>query len=71
MTIQTTLNEMSHPQPPNPIQVDNAIAIGISNKSIRQKMSKAMDMRFHWIQDGILQQHFNLFCKPGPTNLGD
>ena len=30
-----------------------------------------MDMRFHWIQDRILQEHFNVFWKPGPTTLGD
>ena len=30
-----------------------------------------MDMRFHWIQDRILQENFNAFWKPGPTSLGD
>ena len=30
-----------------------------------------MDMRFHWIHDRIIQEHFHVFCKPGPTNLGD
>ena len=30
-----------------------------------------MDMRFHWIHDRILQEHFHVFWKPGPTNLGD
>ena len=45
--IRTTLIEMGHPQPPTPIQVDNSTAVGIANKSIKQKMSKAMDMRFH------------------------
>ena len=30
-----------------------------------------MDMSFHWIQDRILQEHFNVFWKPGPTNVGD
>ena len=30
-----------------------------------------MDIRFHWIIDRILQMHFNVFWKPGPTNLGD
>ena len=30
-----------------------------------------MDMRFNWIQDIILQEHFHVFWKPGPTNLGD
>ena len=52
--IGTTLVEMHHPQPPNPIQVDNSTAVGIANKIIKQKRSKAMDMRFHWIQDRIL-----------------
>ena len=62
---------MHHPQPPTPIQVENSTAVGIANKSIKQKLSKAMDMRFHWIQDRILQEQFNVFWKPGPTNLGD
>ena len=68
--IRKTLTEMGHPQPPTPIQVDNDTAIGTANKRIRQNMSKATDMRFHWIQDRILQRHFNVFWKPGPTNLG-
>ena len=28
-------------------------------------------MRFHWIHDRIFQEHFHVFWKPGPTNLGD
>ena len=53
--IRTTLIKMHHPQPPTPIQVDNSTAMGIANKSIKQKRSKDMDMSFHWIQDRILQ----------------
>ena len=45
--IRTTLIEMHHPQPPTLIQVENSTAVGIANKSIKQKRSKAMDMRFH------------------------
>ena len=30
-----------------------------------------MDILFHWIQHIILQEHFNVFWKAGPTNLGD
>ena len=44
--IRTTLIEMHHPQPPTPIQVENSTAVGIANNSIKQKRSKAMDMRF-------------------------
>ena len=69
--VRTTLIEMHHPNPPTPIQVENSTAVEIANNSIKQKRSKAMDMRFHWIQDRILQEHFNVFWKPGPTNLGD
>ena len=47
--IQTTLTEMGYPQPPIPIQVDNATVVGIASKSIGQKMSKSMDIRFNWI----------------------
>ena len=61
--IRTTLIEMHHPQPPTPIQVEISTAVGISNKSIKQKRSKAMDMRFHWIQDRIIREHFNIFLE--------
>ena len=67
--IRTTLIEIHHTQPPTPIQVDNSTDVGITNKSIKQKCSKAMDMRFHRIQDRIIQEHFHVFWKPGPTNL--
>ena len=30
-----------------------------------------MDMHFHWIHDRILQEHFHVFWKSGPTYLGD
>ena len=33
--IRTTLDEMNHPQPPTPIQVDNATAVGIANRTIK------------------------------------
>ena len=28
-----------------------------------------MDMRFYWVQDQILQGHYNVFWKPGATNV--
>ena len=32
--LRTTLEEMGHPQPPTPIQVDNSTANGIANDTI-------------------------------------
>ena len=69
--IRNTLIEMHHPQTPTPIQVDNSTAVGLANKSIKQKLSKSMDLRFHWIRDRIIQEHFHVFWKPGKTNLGN
>lgn len=69
--IRTTLQEMKHPQPPTPIQVDNSTAVGITTKAIKQKHSKAMDMHFYWINDRISQKMFYVYWRPGPTNLGD
>ena len=65
------LIEMNHPQPPIPIQVDNSTAIGLVNRSIKKKQSKAMYMRFHWIHDWILQKQVNVYWQTSPTNLGD
>ena len=53
--LRTTLNDMGYPQPPTTILCDNTSAIGLANDTIKQKRSKAIDMRFHWIRDRIRQ----------------
>ena len=62
---------MGWTQGPTAIQVDNSTAVGIANKEFLQKNSKAMDMRFYWINDRVEQGKFRVFCRPGPENLGD
>ena len=69
--IRTALIEMGHPQPATPMQVDNSTAVGFANNTIKQKRSKAIDMRFYWIQDRTLQKQFLVYWQPGSTNLGD
>jgi hypothetical protein len=69
--IRTTLNEMGHPQPPTPVQVNNSTAEGFANNTIKQKRSKAIDMRFYWIQDRTRQGQFVIYWRPGTDNLGD
>ena len=49
--LRVALNEMGHVQEWTPICSDNATAVGIINKTNKPKMSKSMDMRFHWIKD--------------------
>ena len=49
--ICTLLLKLIHPQPATPIQADNSTADGITNDTIKQKLSKATNMRFYWIPD--------------------
>jgi hypothetical protein len=53
--LQTTLEEVGNPQPPTPLETDNTTATGYSNGTIKQKRTKAMDMRFYWIKDRVKQ----------------
>jgi hypothetical protein len=69
--IRITLQELGHEQPPTPIQTDNSTATGIANDSIKQKRSKAIDMRFYWIRDHVRQGQFHIFWKKGIHNRAD
>jgi hypothetical protein len=42
--LQTALIDIWHPQPTIPIQTDNACDAGISNETVKQRRSKAIDM---------------------------
>ena len=38
------LEEMGHPQPPTPIQVDSTTALGVVKNTIQPKITKAMEV---------------------------
>ena len=69
VALRHALIEMGHPQPPTPVATDNSTALGIVTSSIKQRRSKAMDMRFHWVQDRVKQNQFLIYWAPGNTNL--
>ena len=69
--MRITLEELDHPQPATPIRTDNSTADGIMNKTVKQKQSKSMDMRFYWLQDRVEQGQFRIFWAPGKINLAD
>ena len=71
VNIRNILQELGHSQPATPVQVDNATAVTIANKKCKQVRSKAIDMRFYWVQDRIEQDQFHVFWAPGPTNVAD
>jgi hypothetical protein len=51
--LRVTLAELGHIQPPTLLRTDNSTAFRILNETIKQKRSKAMDMRYHWITDRV------------------
>jgi hypothetical protein len=66
-----THTKLGHTQPPTTLRTDNSTAYGIVNETIKQKRSKAMDMRYHWLTDIVHQKQFNVYWRPGRENLGD
>jgi hypothetical protein len=57
--IRITIIELGHKQPATPLRTDNSTAFGILNETIKQKQSKAMDMRYHcnhWLTDRVRQK---------------
>jgi hypothetical protein len=69
--LRISLEEMGHTQPPTPVEVDNSTTVGFANKSMKQRKSRSMDMRFYWIQDRVKQRQFDIHWRPGTTNLAD
>jgi hypothetical protein len=59
--LRTALEEFGHKQPPTPMETDNITATGYSNGTIKQKLTKAMDMRFYWIKDKVKHGQFNVY----------
>lgn len=69
--MRNTLQDLGYLQPPTKIVSDNSCAVGVTNNKVKQKRSKAFDMRFHWIKDRVKQKHFEVKWEPGSTNLAD
>ena len=71
LPIKTALIEMGHKQPSISLYTDNATEIGIANKTNTPKISKSMDMLWHWLQDREQQKEMDIKWKPGYQNQGD
>ena len=70
-SIRTILAELGHPQPATPIVTDNSTAAGIANDTVKQRRSKAIDMRFYWVRDRVQQRQFKIHWKKGALNHAD
>jgi len=69
--LRDALTEMGHSQPPAPAQTDNSTAAGFANDDIRQRHSRAIDMRFYWVKDRVRQNQHRIHWKRGEKNYAD
>ena len=59
--VQNCLEAMGHTQPATPFKTDNDTANGVINNTVKQKRSKAVDVRFCWLHDRTQQGQFCTF----------
>ena len=69
--LRLKLQEMGHPQPPTDVWVDNTTTHGIANSTVKRQRSRAMNMRYFWIIDQVLEKLFRVRWAPGLQNLAD
>ena len=69
--LRITLDELGHPQPPNPIHCNNTTAVGIVNSLIKRQISWANNMRFFWLLCQQKQSILHVSYHPGQKNLHD
>jgi hypothetical protein len=69
--LRTVSTALGHAQPATPILYDNAFAIGLANDNIKQKRSKSIDMRFHWLRGRVKQGQFTITYLAATLNLAD
>jgi hypothetical protein len=63
--LRTKLEEVGHPHPPTPLETDNTTATGYINGTIKQKRTRAIDMRFYSVKDKVKQSQFHVYWGPG------
>ena len=67
----TTLEELGLPQPPMPVLVDNYTAVGLTNDTVTQRRSRAINMHFYWVRDRVNQQQYHMYWAPTHQTLAD
>jgi hypothetical protein len=53
--------EMGHPQPATSMAINNNTASSIATVTVKQKRSKAIDMRCYWIRDRVCRGQFQIY----------
>ena len=65
------LIEMGHAQSPTPEVTDSTTGDMMFNDNTRQRRSRSIDMRFHWVRDRVRQGQLLVYWMYGEHNLSD
>ena len=71
LPLRYTLLDMNCIQPPTEIITDNVAAKGIATNTCKQRRSKSIDMRYHWIRDRVGLKDFVITWRPGSESIAD
>jgi hypothetical protein len=71
VTERQVLNDLGYPLPATIIHCDDEVAVGLANKTVKPKLSKACGMRWHWLQNREGQGQFRVRHIPGSINVSD
>jgi hypothetical protein len=71
LPLRHTLLDMNCIQPATQIITDNVAAKGIATNTCKQRRSKSMDMRYHWIRDRVELKDFDIAWRPGSESIAD
>jgi hypothetical protein len=71
LPLRHTLLDMNCIQPATQIITDNIAAKGIATNTCKQRRSKSMDMRYHWIRDRVELKDFDIVWRPGSESIAD
>jgi hypothetical protein len=69
--IRHILAALGYPQGATWMETDNTTACKLANGTTKHRTSKAMDMRFFWMEDRVSQGQFKVYWQSGATNYAD
>ena len=69
--MRKALADMGHQKPPTLVATDNTAANSTLNGTGKKIITRAIDIRFHWVRDRIRQNNFHIFWGEEKKNLAD
>ena len=69
--IRNILNELGFRQQSTLVRCDNTCAVGLANKTMSGRRTKHILRRFHWVQEQVETDIFEVKWEKGNTNVAD